>query len=75
MPRFGTLDADYRGELLVNLSLRGSLTRRFLIHHGDRIAQIVVATVALAEIEEVPELSATARGGDGFGLDRSLGLS
>ena len=64
---FGTLDADYRGELLVNLSLRGSLTRRFLIHHGDRIAQIVVATVALVEIEEVAELSATARGGDGFG--------
>ncbi len=62
---FGTVDADYRGELLVNMSW--PLEGQFTVRQGDRIAQLVVAPVALAEVEEVDELSETERGGGGFG--------
>ena len=61
----GTIDADYRGEvkvLLVNLG-RNS----YRVERGDRIAQLVIAPVARAEIEVVPSLTATARGEGGFG--------
>ena len=62
---FGTVDADYRGELLVNM--RWPLEGEFVVRQGDRIAQLVVAPVALAEVEEVEELSETERGPGGFG--------
>ena len=61
----GTIDADYRGEikvLLVNLS-----SEPFTIERGERIAQMVVASVARAVLVEVDELTATARGTGGFG--------
>jgi dUTP pyrophosphatase len=64
----GTIDADYRGEvmvLLVNLD-RGEQ----VIEPGERIAQLVVAPVAAALVEEVgelDELGATGRGAGGFG--------
>ncbi|HEY8143551.1 MAG TPA: dUTP diphosphatase [Kofleriaceae bacterium] len=61
----GTIDADYRGEvmvLLVNLDA-GEQT----ISPGERIAQLVVAPVALAEVVEVAELDSTERGAGGFG--------
>ena len=64
---FGTVDADYRGELQVNLALRGSAEGRFVIRQGDRIAQIVVAPVLLADVEEVEELTPSERGTGGFG--------
>lgn len=64
---FGTIDADYRGELLVGLALRGSAGRERRIRHGERIAQLVVAPVALCEVVELEELDATARGAGGFG--------
>jgi dUTP pyrophosphatase len=61
----GTVDADYRGEvqvLLVNLGQESvTLTR------GMRIAQLVVAAVARANIREVATLESTERGGGGFG--------
>ena len=65
---FGTVDADYRGELRVNMSAPGG--RRFLLRQGDRIAQVVLVPVQLSPVEEVQEaagLSQTRRGGDGFG--------
>ena len=62
---FGTVDADYRGELLVNMSC--PMAEEFTVRQGDRIAQLVVAPVELAEVEEVEELSETERGGGGFG--------
>ena len=62
---FGTVDADYRGELLVNMSC--PMEDGFTIRQGDRIAQLVVAPVTLSEVEEVEELSETERGGGGFG--------
>ena len=64
---WGTVDADYRGELLVSMSLRGPSGRGYRVNHGDRIAQLVVAPVALTAVEEVDELDDTARGSGGFG--------
>jgi dUTP pyrophosphatase len=61
----GTIDADYRGEvqvLLVNLG-----TTDFVVHRGDRIAQLVVAPVTRAQWREVEELDDTTRGEGGFG--------
>jgi dUTP pyrophosphatase len=61
----GTIDADYRGEvgvLLVNLS-----NEPFEIQHGERIAQMVVASYTQAVLIETTELSTTNRGTGGFG--------
>ena len=66
----GTIDADYRGEVGVILINHGQ--EAFAIQHGDRIAQLVVASVLQAEIVEVEELSETTRGSGGFG---STGVS
>ena len=61
----GTIDSDYRGELKVILINHGAET--FEIHRGDRIAQLVLTPVTLAEWEEVSELGETPRGAGGFG--------
>jgi dUTP diphosphatase len=61
----GTIDADYRGEIMVLLANLGSET--FRIHRGERIAQLVVAPVAHVEVVGVEALGATARGQGGFG--------
>lgn len=61
----GTIDSDYRGELrvaVINFS-----REPFVVSHGLRIAQLVIAPVAHAKIEVVAELDDTARGGGGFG--------
>ncbi len=61
----GTIDADYRGELQVLLVNLGS--EPFVIAHGERIAQLVVAKVAMVEAQEVDELPPAERGTGGFG--------
>jgi dUTP pyrophosphatase len=61
----GTIDADYRGEILVILVNLGS--EPFLVTRGMRIAQLVVAPVARADVTEVAMLEDTARGAGGFG--------
>jgi dUTP pyrophosphatase len=61
----GTIDADYRGELQVLLVNLGSEVVR--IEHGTRIAQLVVAAVAMVEAIEVDELPPSERGSGGFG--------
>jgi dUTP pyrophosphatase len=61
----GTVDEDYRGELLVIVMNAGSAA--FSIERGMRIAQAVVAPVVRAEWHEVAELPASARGSGGFG--------
>jgi dUTP pyrophosphatase len=61
----GTIDADYRGEVKVILINLGDTA--FEISRGDRIAQLVIAPVLQAEIEEVEILSETSRGTGGFG--------
>ena len=61
----GTIDSDYRGPLGVLLVNLGA--DPYTIHHGDRIAQMIVAPVVQAQFRVVTELGATARGEGGFG--------
>jgi dUTP pyrophosphatase len=61
----GTIDADYRGEIVVLLVNLGG--EPFSIAPGDRIAQLVVAPVVQVQLEEVEALDDTARGAGGFG--------
>ena len=61
----GTIDADYRGELmvlLVNFS-----TEDFIINAGERIAQMVIARHEQASFVEVEVLDETERGAGGYG--------
>ena len=61
----GTVDADYRGEIMVLLINHGA--EPFTIRRGDRIAQLIVASVAHVAVVEVEELANTTRGAGGFG--------
>jgi dUTP pyrophosphatase len=61
----GTIDADYRGPLGVVLINLGA--EDFVVMHGDRIAQAVVAPVVRGEFDLVEALDETARGVGGFG--------
>jgi dUTP pyrophosphatase len=61
----GTIDSDYRGEVAVLLINHGDAP--FIINRGDRIAQLVVASLAAAELVEVGSLDETERGAGGFG--------
>ncbi len=61
----GTIDSDYRGEVLVPLVNLGR--EPFVVTHRMRIAQMVIAPVARARVQEVAELDATERGEGGFG--------
>lgn len=61
----GTIDADYRGEVMVALINLGRAD--FTVEPGMRVAQLVFAPVARADISEVAELSSTERGTGGFG--------
>jgi dUTP pyrophosphatase len=61
----GTIDADYRGEILVVLINHGLLP--YKVRLGERIAQLVVCPVERAAITEVESLPKTDRGSGGFG--------
>jgi dUTP pyrophosphatase len=61
----GTVDADYRGEISVILINHGAIP--FTIRRGERIAQLVIAAVARAELVAAVTLSTTERGSGGFG--------
>lgn len=61
----GTIDADYRGEVMVGLVNLGK--QAFSINRGDRIAQLVLAPVCRAVFLEVEELPETSRQEGGFG--------
>jgi dUTP pyrophosphatase len=61
----GTIDADYRGEImviLINLS-----SEKFVVQHGERIAQMIVAAHETVSWEKVEILDDTTRGEGGFG--------
>lgn len=61
----GTIDADYRGEIkviLINLSREEQV-----IQHGDRIAQMVIQKITVADWIETTVINDTARGVGGFG--------
>jgi dUTP pyrophosphatase len=61
----GTIDQDYRGELLVAVVNRSKL--RWGIKKGDRIAQGILHPVEICDIKVVDELSETNRGSGGYG--------
>lgn len=61
----GTIDCDYRGPLGVILINFGD--QPFVVAHGERIAQMVVAPAPQAVFEEVADVSQTLRGAGGFG--------
>ncbi|TGK48122.1 dUTP diphosphatase [Leptospira bouyouniensis] len=61
----GTIDSDYRGEVLIPLlNLSGE---DFVLEPGTRVAQIVFQSVAKLTVKLVPKLEATVRGSGGFG--------
>jgi dUTP pyrophosphatase len=62
----GTLDSDYRGEVMVTMYLF-SPESTFEVRHGDRIAQLVVTKLAELPLVEVEELTETERGTGGHG--------
>ncbi|MCG8655524.1 dUTP diphosphatase [Yimella sp. NH-Cas1] len=70
----GTIDAGYRGEVLVNLM---NLDPRdtFQVQRGDRIAQLVVQTCARVEWEPVDALPDSVRGVSGHGASGGFGSS
>jgi dUTP pyrophosphatase len=61
----GTVDADYRGELMVILINHGP--EAFVVRRGERIAQLLISPVVQASWREVEALDDTARGAGGFG--------
>ena len=62
----GTVDAGYRGEILVTL-LNTDTENEFTIHVGDRIAQMIVMPVTQARFTSVDRLPESERGDSGFG--------
>jgi len=68
----GTIDSDYRGELKVALVNLGKA--EFVVEHGMRVAQLVIAPVARARVVEVAELDGTKRGLGGFGSTGMYGV-
>ncbi|MDX2115074.1 MAG: dUTP diphosphatase [Planctomycetota bacterium] len=61
----GTIDSDYRGEVMVPLINLGR--KAFAVEPGMRIAQMVIAAVSRARVAVVDGLESTARGTGGFG--------
>jgi dUTP pyrophosphatase len=64
----GTVDADYRGEVFVMMTMVPAMGySTYVIKQGDRIAQGVVMPAIMADIEVTDELNNTERGAGGFG--------
>ncbi len=61
----GTIDPDYRGEVMVPLINLGRAP--YTLRRGDRIAQMVIQRLPRVRIEEVETLDGTGRGSGGFG--------
>jgi dUTP pyrophosphatase len=61
----GTIDADYRGEVKIAVINLGN--KKYTIHRGDRIAQMVVKKVYHARLTVVEHLDETHRNSGGFG--------
>lgn len=61
----GVIDSDYRGEIVAGLCNLSEVP--YLIHPGERIAQLVIAPVLLPELVVTDELDETGRAQGGFG--------
>jgi dUTP pyrophosphatase len=62
----GTLDADFRGEVMIALYTTSPAVQ-YTVQDGDRIAQLVITRLAEAHFELVQELTPTRRGAGGHG--------
>ena len=62
----GTIDCDYRGEIMVTMYLFGDQSS-FTVNHADRIGQLVITKLADVELQMVEELTTTERGDGGHG--------
>lgn len=69
----GTVDAGYRGEILVNLL--NTEAQSFTIGRGDRIAQLIVQAVSVADFVEVRSLPGSHRGDNGHGASGGFGAT
>lgn len=69
----GTIDSDFRGEIKVILA--NFSQKDFVIHRGDRIAQLVVARYEHINWELNDNLDDTQRGGGGFGSTGTSGVT
>lgn len=61
----GTIDSDYRGEVKIAVINLGP--EEFVIHRGDRIAQMIINRVYQARVRVVEQLDETERNDGGFG--------
>ena len=61
----GTIDSDYRGEVMVLMINLGS--ESYVVQRGERIAQLIVAPVTRGDLREAESLSDSRRGTGGFG--------
>ena len=61
----GTIDSDYRGEVMIALINLGRASYTF--HRGDRIAQMIIKRVYQARLKVVEQLTETERNTGGFG--------
>lgn len=61
----GTIDSDYRGEVMV--CLVNNSNEDYVLNPGERVAQMLIKPVIQVEIQEVTELTDTDRGIGGFG--------
>ena len=61
----GVIDSDYRGEVIVGLKNTSNVP--FMVHDGDRIAQMIITKCELPEIVLCENLPETERGDGGFG--------
>lgn len=66
----GVIDSDYKGEIIVAIMNQGE--REYVIHPGERVAQIVFVPVFKVTFQEVCELDDTDRGVGGFGSTGKL---
>ncbi len=69
----GTIDAGYRGEIMVNLH-NTDAGETFTVHRGDRIAQLIVQPVCVVSFTEVAALPGSARGASGHGGSGGFGV-
>lgn len=70
----GTIDAGYRGEIMINL-LNTDRAESFTLRRGDRIAQLVVQPVSVVAFTEVTTLPGSARGTSGHGDSGGFGTT
>jgi dUTP pyrophosphatase len=61
----GWIDSDYRGELKVEL--KNLSAKPYAVRCGDRIAQLVILTLADVQVEVVDQVEDTSRNSGGFG--------